>query len=310
MTKDITTGIALTIIIIAISFAVPIIGFFFVVLIPLPIMFYRTRLGRKDAAVIPVSVIIVMMLITGGITFDVLFLTALFILGFGLGEWLEMSAPLEKCVFYPNLAVWVASSILVFFYNLVSDVNVAVRLSDFVAANLNHTLMLYKEMGIPEETVQMLERSMPRIQYVLVRIVPGIVMAGTLFISWVNVLAAKSLYAMKGMRFPDFGPFNRWKSPEMLIWVVVAAGIMLVIPDSRITLFGMNALLVLFVIYFLHGIAIVSFFFEKKKLPVMLKTVLYLLIVFQQIFLLFIAGIGFFDAWLDVRKLKAVETVD
>ncbi len=307
MTKDIINGIVLTSVIVAISVAVPIIGFFFVMFVPLPTFFFRTKLGRKGAAVIPIAVTVLAVLVIGGFSLDVFFLIALFILGFGLGELFELGVTIEKTVCYPSLAVWLVSSIFLLFYSFMSDVDVIALISEYVASNLNHTLTLYKEMGMPEETIQMLDRSMPQIQYVLIRIIPGMVMASTLFVTWMNILVAKPLYMLKQLRFPDFGPLNRWKSPEILIWGVIAAGVMLLIPDKTIKIFGINALLIFFVIYFFQGIAIVAFFFEKKKLPGMLKVALYSLIGFQQILLFLIACMGFFDAWLDIRKLNSVE---
>jgi len=60
-------------------------------------------------------------------------------------------------------------------------------------------------------------------------------------------------------------------------------------------------------LYFFQGIAIAAFFFEKKKLPKMIRLFLYSLIGFQQIVLLFVIGMGFFDVWLDIRKLNKIE---
>jgi uncharacterized protein YybS (DUF2232 family) len=57
-------------------------------------------------------------------------------------------------------------------------------------------------------------------------------------------------------------------------------------------------------IYFFQGIAIVSFYFEKKKLPRVLRFVLYSFIALQQIILLVVIGLGFFDIWLNFRKLE------
>ena len=57
-------------------------------------------------------------------------------------------------------------------------------------------------------------------------------------------------------------------------------------------------------IYFFQGIAIVAFYFDKKNLPRPLRVFLYSLIALQQFLLLIIIGIGFFDVWLDLRKLN------
>ena len=78
---------------------------------------------------------------------------------------------------------------------------------------------------------------------------------------------------------------------------------MLIIPEHTVKLFGINGLLILMTIYFFQGIAIISFYFEKKHFPRLLRIVLYSLIALQQIVLLIVVGLGFFDMWLNFRKL-------
>jgi uncharacterized protein YybS (DUF2232 family) len=78
---------------------------------------------------------------------------------------------------------------------------------------------------------------------------------------------------------------------------------MLMIPEHTVKLFGINGLLILMTIYFFQGIAIISFYFEKKRFPRLLRIVLYSLIALQQIVLLIVVGLGFFDMWLNFRKL-------
>jgi uncharacterized protein YybS (DUF2232 family) len=78
---------------------------------------------------------------------------------------------------------------------------------------------------------------------------------------------------------------------------------MLIIPERIVKLFGINGLLILMTIYFFQGIAIISFYFEKKRFPRLLRIVLYSLIALQQVVLLVVVGLGFFDMWLNFRKL-------
>jgi uncharacterized protein YybS (DUF2232 family) len=76
------------------------------------------------------------------------------------------------------------------------------------------------------------------------------------------------------------------------------------LPAKWLKLIGINGLLVACVIYFFQGIAIVSFFFEAKRFPRLLRVMIYSLIAVQQILALIVIGIGLFDLWLDLRKLK------
>ena len=79
---------------------------------------------------------------------------------------------------------------------------------------------------------------------------------------------------------------------------------MLILPHKALKIIGLNIILVLMTIYFFQGIAIVSFYFEKKQFSRMLRFLLYSLIAIQQIVLLVVIGLGIFDMWLNFRKLE------
>ena len=75
-------------------------------------------------------------------------------------------------------------------------------------------------------------------------------------------------------------------------------------PGNSLKMLGLNGLLILLTVYFLQGIAVVSYYFEKKRFPRALRLFLYTLIALQQFILLLIIGLGLFDIWLNFRKLK------
>ena len=111
-----------------------------------------------------------------------------------------------------------------------------------------------------------------------------------------NVRALLSLY------YPDFGPLNLWKAPEYLVWGVIGCGLSLFLPNTAIKVIGLNGLLILMTVYFFQGIAIVSFYFDKKRLPRFVRVFLYTLIALQQLILLAVIGLGFFDLWVNFRR--------
>jgi uncharacterized protein YybS (DUF2232 family) len=130
------------------------------------------------------------------------------------------------------------------------------------------------------------------------------VIVSSLFVTWSNLLIARPIFKIKGLYFPDFGTLNLWKAPDQLIWFLIGCGALVLIPSSSLKIAGINGLLVILMIYFFQGIAVVSFFFQKKKFPRFLRLIFYTLIAIQQIFLLFIIGLGLFDMWLNFRKLN------
>jgi uncharacterized protein YybS (DUF2232 family) len=69
------------------------------------------------------------------------------------------------------------------------------------------------------------------------------------------------------------------------------------------TFVGLNGLLVYMVVYFFQGIAIVAFYFRKKQVPRVARLLFYGIIGVQQVVMLAVIGVGFFDTWFNFRKL-------
>ncbi len=302
--RDIVSGIAITSLIFAISVYMPIIGFICSLFIPLPTLFYRSKLGRRTGAIIPIITIIVMITVLGGISIDILFFVELLFLGFVLSELIELDLSIEKTMLYAcGSVIFVGIASLLFYSNL-SDKGIYAFVAEYISKNLKLTLEIYENMGVSQDSIHMISNSLENIKYVLIRIIPALVVASTFFVSWTNLLVAKPILKSRGLFYPSFGSLKIWKAPEFLIWVIIGCGLLLLVPEKTFKIIGLNGLLIMLTVYFFQGIAIVSFYFEKKRFPRMLKVFLYSLIALQQAVLLVIIGLGLFDMWLNFRKLE------
>ncbi|MFC1814997.1 DUF2232 domain-containing protein [Thermodesulfobacteriota bacterium] len=307
ISKDILSGIAITILIFAVSIYLPIIGLFCALFIPLPVLFYRSKLGRKIGGIIPAVAITVVITIADRLSIEVLFFVELILLGFILSEYIEMNLSIEKTILYASATVLLIGLAGLIFYSTMSSTGIKTLASDYVSKNLELTLSLYESMGMSEENILLISNSLKNLQYWLVRIIPGLAFASTLFIAWMNLLMAKPILTRKNLFFPAFGPLQLWRPPELLVWGVVGSGAMLLINAKSLKMLGLNGLIILMMIYFFAGIAIVTFFFEKKRFPPMFRFFLYSLIILQQLVLLVVIGLGLFDTWLNFRKLETVD---
>ena len=302
--KDIATGIAITSILFAASIKSPVLGFFCTFLVPLPTFFYRSKFGRKIGIAVPGFTIIAMIIILGGFTFDVFFFIELLLIGFVLSELIELKLSIEKTFIYACIVVLSSSILVVLFYSNITGIQVGSLVSAYIIKNLELTLELYKNMGMPEENIHMISSSMESFQYVLIRIFPALAIASTLFIIWTSLMLAKPLLKTRNLFYPDFGQLNLWKTPEYLVWIAIACGILLLIPDRAVRLMGINGIIILMTIYFFQGMAIVSFYFAKKQFPRLLRFFLYSLIAIWQVILLIVVILGFFDIWFNFRKME------
>jgi hypothetical protein len=283
--KDISIGIALTSFLFTVTVLSPIFGFFCTIFIPLPTLYYRTKLGRKYGAVVPAATMLLLIVMLGRLSIDIVFFFELLFIGFAMGELFALNLSIEKTVAYACLAVLVSGIVVLFFYSSFSATGIKTIASDYVRKNLELTIELYKSMGMSPESVRMFSESLEKIHFVIVRILPALVITSTLFIIWATLILSKPLLVARKLVYPDFGPLNIWKAPEYLVWGVIGCGLMLLIPNTSLKLLGTNGLLILMTIYFFQGIAIVSFFFEKKRFPRFLRFILYTLIALQQILL-------------------------
>ena len=282
----------------------PVVGFFISMLIPLLILFYRLRLGRRVGGIIPFISSAVMAVSLGEASFEMLFFVELMVLGFVLGHLFEKNLSIERTVLLVCGVVIVSAGACLVVYSSFAGISPGTVISEYVDRNLQMTMALYQEVGVSNDVLQMVSESLPTIRYFLLRVLPALAVSSALFVTWMTLILARPITRRYGLEYPDFGRLNLWKAPEFLVWGVIGSGIILLFPDNALRMVGVNGLIVLMMIYFFSGIAIVSFYLEKKRLPLFFRICIYGFIGLQQIAFFLVIGIGFFDIWLNFRKLE------
>jgi uncharacterized protein YybS (DUF2232 family) len=270
MVKDIVTGVSITSLIFLVSVFIPIIGFVAALFIPLPILFYRLKLGRTNGLIIAVMTSLIMVVLIGSLSIDVIFFAGLLLIGFMLGELFELNLSIEQTTLIASGSVVLSGLISLVISSFLSGEGVFAIVSNYVAKNLELTLVLYQGMGMSEENIQLISQSLDQIQQILVTIIPALISASTLFVAWISILLAKPVLISRSLNYPDFGPLNLWKSPEYLVWGVIGCGLALFLPHTAVKVIGINGLT---------------------------------LIALQQLILLAVIGLGFFDLWVNFRRL-------
>jgi len=302
--RDTLHGVVAAALISAVAVSIPIIGFFALLLLPQPFIFYRLKLGRKQSVIIMGAALLMLFLIIGQLFADVVFLLGMMGLGVFMGEFIERGCRVEQVVAYACGAIFSAGLILLFVYAAGLEMGVRELAADYIARNLEKTLELYEKIGMSEASIQMLERSKGEITGILLRLSPALTATGLLFAGWINLLVGRRLLRRWQDRGELFEDLNLWRAPEWLVWAVIAGIVLILIPDSVARFFGANALVVLMLVYFFQGIAVVAFYFEKKQVPQPFRWLIYAFIGIQQILLLVVVAIGFCDVWANFRRLQ------
>ncbi|MEE9401804.1 MAG: YybS family protein [Desulfobacteria bacterium] len=307
--KDVIVAIAVTTLVSMAALHLTVLGPFVGLFVPLPILFYRSKLGRSSGLLILISVSLIVISFVGLNSLGTaVFLFELGLVGLILPEVFEMNLSVEKTVGITAGGVLTMGALILALYTLVSTTSPWALASDYVEKSVKLALAMYREMDVSEEKIDMLSQSLDGILYVMLRIIPAIMIVATLFVVWSNLLLARLVLRSKELFCPDFGRLNQWKAPEHLVWVAIASGVLLLFGHPGLKMLGINGLIVIMMIYFFQGIGIVSFYFEKKQFPKILRILLYGLIAIQQPLLLVVVALGFFDIWIDFRRTRKVES--
>ena len=304
--KDILIGVLTLVFCILISMGWPVIGIFSYVLIPAPVLFYRLKLGRQAGGIIAGAAFFLIVIANGGLSVHVFVALELLVAGFIIGELLSVRLSIEKTILYACAGTIGTGIAGVFFYSSVSHTSIHSLASEYITNNLNLALTLLERMEMPEKDRFELQGAFEILRVMLIRVLPALSVISSLFMVWANILIARPLLRLRGVPHTDFGPLNVWKTPDFFVWAAIGCGVVALIPmdpDSAVKIIALNSLLVLIVIYFFQGIAIMSHFFEKKGFSRAFKVFAFCMIALWQALFLVVAAIGFFDLWVNFRKL-------
>jgi uncharacterized protein YybS (DUF2232 family) len=283
---------------------VPFLSTMMLILVPLPICFFFTKLGRIKGFL----VFVFSLLIVGAVEYAVAAQTSMTILftlgalGMVLSEIMKRRLTMGWTISLAAFAgIFVMGAILIYnsilFGKLPWD-----QIYVYVSSMVQENIKLYGQLDLPSEQMQYIKENSGKIARILTYTFPSLSLISLSVIILVNILICRTLFKVAKLACPDFGDLSLWKASDHLVWVLIVSGAGLLIPLLWIKFTALNFLILCLFIYFLQGIAIIEFFFKRKKAPFYLRFLFYFLIMIQQYLMFFVVAAGLFDLWIDFRK--------
>jgi len=298
------TGIAVSSLAFLAASLIPLLGAFFFILTPLPIIYYYSKTGRiQGFAIFLISLFLVASVLT--FSDSIANLPFLFITGFlglFLSEIFRRNYSIERTVVYPVTAILMLWCSFIVLQSLSAGEEPWHLVEDYIGRNIQESIQFYAQLDIPADQIDLIKDNFKQITNFLANIFPSLVLVSASFIVWLNILAAREIFQRTGMWYPDFGDLSRWKAPERLIWLLIAAGGILLVPVSLARIVSLNLVIVCMFAYLLQGLSIISFLFKTKNVHRSFRILCYFLIFAQQYIIILIAAVGVFDLWVDFRK--------
>jgi uncharacterized protein YybS (DUF2232 family) len=208
----------------------------------------------------------------------------------------------EKVIAYPALLI-IASICFYFIYSsFEQSVNTWQLIQKYVASIIDANVKLYSQLPLAKEDIDFIKNNQQNITIAFTRIFPSLIAIIAVFIVWINVLIGKNVLNKAGISRTNLAMLASWKTPDFFIWIFIISGGLNFVPNENINLLALNLFLVICFIYLLQGLAIISFIFQSKKVPIFFRFIFYFLIAVQQFLMIPIATAGLFDIWVDFRK--------
>lgn len=300
--SDLLLGVALTFSLFATLIVFPILGLTVGLLTPLPVAFYFRKIGRGYGTLM-LGTVAILLVSVAGIWGGALFLAEFGAMGIALSETVRMKLPVGRGVLLATTASLIGSSLLLITLLSSFDKDLPEMIGEQIRTNVKESIEAYKKVGLPDEQVRGLAEFTDRLESIILKVFPSLVFVGVLSVALLNLLALKGLLKRRGIEEYKAEP-TVWQSPEFVVWILIAGGMLLLLRNEWAGALGLNLLIVAGAIYLFQGMAIVAFYFKKMEAPLFLRILGYSLILFQQMFTILVMGFGLFDLWFDFRRLK------
>jgi uncharacterized protein YybS (DUF2232 family) len=179
----------------------------------------------------------------------------------------------------------------------------------YIANEVGQLKEFYSQSAdLPPEQREQLLGVLEELKGTMAVIWPAVIAVLAGFLLLIQVFILSRLKASKDLLS---GPaFIDWKVPDYLVWPMIAAGFGAFFPTATPQTIAINLLILLFPLYYLQGLAIVTYFFQQRGTSPWLRAISYLLLALFNPLPFFLAGVGLFDLWGNFRKERVKPNSD
>ncbi len=201
--------------------------------------------------------------------------------------------------------VILAASWLIFWilYGTFQDINPYQHLLEMIDSGFAQTYEYYRTNSeLPAENLLQLEQAVNELRRIIPLVLPGILCCSVLVTVWINLLFSASLISRLRPEQTAWKKYSQWRLPDKLIWVFIAAGIILLIGQEQTSQIGIAIFLATALLYFFQGLAIFIHMLEKWNVPVYLRILIYVILIIQSYGLILLILAGLADVWFNFRQ--------
>lgn len=174
-----------------------------------------------------------------------------------------------------------------------------------IAEMVERTIAAYRQAGAPELAVVPLEKQAAFLTDFLYYTSPTSFMWSGALICVFGLLATRHYFSLNPHPAVPASPsLTRWYFPDRWIWVLIAAGVVVLVPGTLTRMVAGNVLGVVALAYALQGWAVMVFVFRARQTHIALQAMFYIMLLMWPVLVVLLGIFGVFDIWMDPRKVR------
>jgi hypothetical protein len=187
-------------------------------------------------------------------------------------------------------------------------VDVVTWLVNYFTSMLSEFAKVNAEAGIANPYIGMLADRSAEIALYIVKVMPAAAFAFVILTTMVNLVISRRIAAAKG-KDSSAMDFSTFRLPDMFVWAVIASGALFFanaysLHSTPLWIISVNGVVAALVLYFVQGLAVVSYGLQRVRMPLIRLAAYVLIILFFQTISIAIVGLGVADVWVNFRLKK------
>ncbi|NTW98806.1 MAG: YybS family protein [Geobacteraceae bacterium] len=300
---DAVKGAVLTLALFLAYVTFPVFGLPAGIFAPLPSLYYYLKRGARTAVFV-FAITTMVLTVLGDTSVPLLFLLQSGIIGIILPFFYLQGKGTARAIAYAVGLNFMLIVVLAVAYTFWSGSDLQVMLIKGIETSSEQAIKMYSTQGLPAHELDQFSQGIRQAAALIGRVFPALVLVSMISIAAINMAV---VFRMQGKFLPAVASPSRlttFKNPDLLVWVVIAAGFGMLVPHPDTARIALNVLVVAGFIYFLQGLAVVLAFFERITVPSLARVIFWLFLLFQPYLVLAISFLGLFDVWGDFRTPK------
>ena len=192
------------------------------------------------------------------------------------------------------------------FFAMLTEINPYTQLIQSINTGLQEAGELYsaQDSGLSEETRYSLKLLLEETRKGIPSFLPGILASIVLVTVWLNMLISNRLVERLLRINAPWGPYGSWKLPEHLVWLPIAAVMLILAGSGQVEHAGIWLFMLSAVAYLFQGLAVCLSLLHRWHVPRYLRAVIFFVLAVQSYGLVLLALLGLSDVWIDFRHRK------